>query len=164
MFRFQLVRRNFAREQGVQGKEVGWWALASALLWNVRSVQGPACPSQGWMPVHSLLLPSLTSPGLSSTFPPVPNLDHQEDPGQQVTVLSEKIVLAYSCDKWQSHHIVPNFSVPELARLQLRKMWSILLYHLYWPDMATKALKRKARWVPAKFLLTSVSLVVRQQI
>lgn len=59
-------------------------------------------------------LPNL-SLGPSSTFPLVPNLDHQEDSGQQVTELSEKIVLAYSCDKWQSHHIVPNFSVPVLG-------------------------------------------------
>lgn len=153
------------RELGCKGKREEGQQGLSAPLWNAESV-GQSLPLAGCMRVPSPLQPS---PASAVTFPQVPNLNHQEEPGQQIY---RDIWVKGSCIFWflTSKGKVIMFltsqflySVP--ASITLRKMWSILpLCRLYWSTMATAGLWRKERWAFTKFLLHTVHSGVRQQI
>lgn len=106
-------------------RERGWGAGVgvarhglSVLLWNAEAVgEEPApraCPSQ----IPSLLLPSLASASTQLHLFPRP-LSHQEEPGQQVTELSERKVPTHSAF-WQvwpmaKSYYISDFWVPVLS-------------------------------------------------
>lgn len=146
-------------------KGQGSGARLPALLWDAVCA-GRAGPSL--LNAGSLSPPAL--PGLllapNCTSYRVPNLDHHQEPTQQVIRGNGRCIFWFSATVINGKFITSLTSqflswVP--ARSTLRNLYQSSLRHLDWSDRTTAGLWRKGRWA-RQFPLTTAHSRVRQQI